>query len=158
MANEKNHNMLRNVLALSIAVVITGSGAGAALAQEQQKTGSIEEVSITGSRIRATSGFETPTPVTSISTSELKKGVQSGSELGGGDRVFVVTSALCAVFSSSVTLPPRACCICGRGVSSSPWRVRAAPSLCRARVLCVLSPRLVLRAGGIIAVHLALCR
>lgn len=72
MANEKNHNMLRNVLALSIAVVITGSGAGAALAQEQQKTGSIEEVSITGSRIRATSGFETPTPVTSISTSELK--------------------------------------------------------------------------------------
>jgi iron complex outermembrane receptor protein len=72
MATEKNINMPRKLLASAIAVVFAGSGVGAALAQEQEAGGSVEEISVTGTRIRSASGFETPTPVTSISSAELK--------------------------------------------------------------------------------------
>jgi len=50
------------LLALSVALA-----SNVVLSQTQE----LEEISITGTRIRATSGFETPSPVTSISTAEL---------------------------------------------------------------------------------------
>lgn len=53
-----------SLLAFSVAVACTSVRAQEATAPE--------EVVVTGSRIRATSGFETPTPVTALSVSELE--------------------------------------------------------------------------------------
>src|SRR5688572_29066053 len=61
----------RKILAAAIATVLGGGQAQNAIAAEQTQE-AIEEISVTGSRIRTATGFETPTPVTSISTSELE--------------------------------------------------------------------------------------
>ncbi|MDR0780104.1 MAG: TonB-dependent receptor [Pseudomonadales bacterium] len=61
----------KNLLAAAIAGLFSGA-AEHALAQEAASAQGLEEITVTGSRIRNTSGFETPTPVTSITPSELK--------------------------------------------------------------------------------------
>jgi outer membrane receptor protein involved in Fe transport len=61
----------KSLLAAAIAGLVSGA-AETALAQDAAPTQNLEEITVTGSRIRNTSGFETPTPVTSITTSELK--------------------------------------------------------------------------------------
>jgi len=53
-----------SIMAISIALACT-----TVQAQDDEQ---LEEITVTGSRIRATSGFETPTPVTTISPSELQ--------------------------------------------------------------------------------------
>jgi outer membrane receptor protein involved in Fe transport len=55
---------------LSLACMLAMGFAGTALAQ-QQPDGSLEEVVVTGSRIRQTSGMETPNPVTVVTPTEL---------------------------------------------------------------------------------------
>ncbi len=60
------------LLASAIAAILAAGSGGVALGQAPPQQNAIEEISVTGSRIRTTSGFESPTPITSISTSELK--------------------------------------------------------------------------------------
>jgi len=63
-----------NTLVLSIATITALSGfTGAAFAQNtpNQQGSSLEEIRVTGTRIKMTSGMETPVPVTSLSTAEL---------------------------------------------------------------------------------------
>jgi len=61
----------KNLLAAAIAAVIYGGATDSVLAQAAAADPELEEVSVTGSRIRNTSGFTTPVPVTSMSMSEL---------------------------------------------------------------------------------------
>ncbi|MDT8397537.1 MAG: TonB-dependent receptor [Pseudomonadales bacterium] len=68
--SKKTRRLLVSALTAAIAGVI---GSSVAMAQEQQQesnAGALEEISVTGSRIRQ-SGFETPTPVTTVQASEL---------------------------------------------------------------------------------------
>lgn len=61
----------RNILVSAIAAVIaggTGSGAGA---QDQQAMPEVEELTVTGSRIRQTDGMVMPVPVTAMTPTEL---------------------------------------------------------------------------------------
>ncbi|MDR2212187.1 MAG: TonB-dependent receptor plug domain-containing protein, partial [Pseudomonadales bacterium] len=61
----------RNLLAVAIASLFAGV-TEISLAQEDGALGrNIEEISVTGSRIRNTSGFTTPVPVTSVTVDEL---------------------------------------------------------------------------------------
>jgi outer membrane receptor protein involved in Fe transport len=63
----------RRLLATTIAAVVSG-GAGVANAQQQNDASAsaqLEEITVTGSRIRQTDGMVTPVPVTSVSTQEL---------------------------------------------------------------------------------------
>jgi iron complex outermembrane receptor protein len=55
-------------LSAAIAAVFAGSVQNA---YAQQETAAVEEVRVTGSRIRQTSGFTTPTPVTAVSIQEM---------------------------------------------------------------------------------------
>ncbi len=65
-----NPNVRRRILFSAMAALFAGTGTESVNAQ--QREGSIEEIAVTGSRIRATSGFETSTPVTSLSVEELR--------------------------------------------------------------------------------------
>ncbi|MES2623892.1 MAG: TonB-dependent receptor [Pseudomonadota bacterium] len=58
--------LIVSTLAAAVSAAITG--APSALAQEDP---SLEEITVTGSRIRQQSGFETPIPVTTMTTEEL---------------------------------------------------------------------------------------
>lgn len=60
----------RTRLACAISTISTACfmGSGGVLAQDDQQ---LEEITVTGSRIRSTSGFETSTPVTAVSLTEL---------------------------------------------------------------------------------------
>jgi outer membrane receptor protein involved in Fe transport len=62
----------RRLLATTIAAIVSG-GTGVAIAQENQSTPSpqLEEITVTGTRIKQTDGMVTPVPVTSVSTQEL---------------------------------------------------------------------------------------
>jgi outer membrane receptor protein involved in Fe transport len=61
----------RNVLVSAIAAVLAGASSGA-LAQDQNSNGQgLEEITVTGSRVRQTDGMTTPIPVTALTTSEL---------------------------------------------------------------------------------------
>jgi outer membrane receptor protein involved in Fe transport len=64
----------RRLLATTIAAVVSG-GADVANAQQQQpqarEGAPLEEITVTGSRIRQTDGMVSPVPVTSVSTQEL---------------------------------------------------------------------------------------
>jgi iron complex outermembrane recepter protein len=71
MTTQTTVKQRRNMLAAAIAAVLGGGQAQNATAAEQTQE-AIEEIAVTGSRIRTATGFETPTPVTSISTSELE--------------------------------------------------------------------------------------
>src|SRR5690606_38576622 len=62
--------LLMTALASAISSVIAG-GSGVALAQSQQDGQELEEIAVTGTRIRQSSGFTTPVPVTAITTGEL---------------------------------------------------------------------------------------
>ncbi|MDR2213777.1 MAG: TonB-dependent receptor plug domain-containing protein, partial [Pseudomonadales bacterium] len=55
-----------------LAAAIASLFAGVTETALAQNASNLEEITVTGSRIRNTSGFETPTPVTSISSSELQ--------------------------------------------------------------------------------------
>ncbi len=57
---------LVSTLSAAVATILAGF-TGSTYAQDAQ----LEEITVTGSRIRQTSGFETPTPVTAISTDEM---------------------------------------------------------------------------------------
>src|SRR5690606_13612283 len=54
---------IRGILASAIAAIISNGAITSAAAQEDGGA-TIEEISVTGSRIRMTSGMTTPTPVT----------------------------------------------------------------------------------------------
>jgi len=60
----KASNFRFSVLSTTIATIMSG---GMSHVQAQE----VEEITITGSRVQRTSGFETPVPVTSVTTSEL---------------------------------------------------------------------------------------
>ncbi|MES2604543.1 MAG: TonB-dependent receptor plug domain-containing protein [Pseudomonadota bacterium] len=64
-----NTSTKRGLLASAIAAVFSGAAGNAVLAQDN--AAGIEEISITGSRIRQTDGMATPVPVTAITTTEL---------------------------------------------------------------------------------------
>src|SRR5262245_14018442 len=57
-----------NKHAIALAVTLAISGTTTAVAAEEA---SITEVVVTGSRIQQTSGFETPTPVTTVTVDQL---------------------------------------------------------------------------------------
>lgn len=67
--SKKYFHVKRKALAFSVAAVAAGLalGSGTAIAQDEE----IEQITVTGSRIRTTSGFETSTPVTTMSLPEL---------------------------------------------------------------------------------------
>ncbi len=67
MATYKKLNTSRKLLVSAISVVLGGWTAESGFAQD----GTIEEISVTGSRIRQTSGMITPTPVTAVTMPEL---------------------------------------------------------------------------------------
>ncbi len=64
----------RRLLASAISAIFAGAAAGSVSAQApQSNTGpQVEEISVTGSRIRVTSGMSTPTPVTALTIDELQ--------------------------------------------------------------------------------------
>ncbi len=64
----KGLNSSRKILASVIAALVAG-GVGVAAAQAQPSA--IEEISVTGSRIRV-SGMQTPTPVTTMAAEEME--------------------------------------------------------------------------------------
>ena len=57
----------KRLMSLAITAVLAGLGSTA----YAQQDAAVEEVTVTGSRIRQTSGFTTPVPVTSITTQEV---------------------------------------------------------------------------------------
>src|SRR5690554_6659331 len=62
----------RRLLVSAVAAVIGGGGGHLALAQEvPAANGNLEQITVTGSRIQRDIGFDTPTPVTSLSADEL---------------------------------------------------------------------------------------
>ncbi len=65
-ASYKNRKFLVSTLSAAITTVLAGL-TNSVYAQDPE----LEEVTVTGSRIRQTSGFETPTPVTAISIDEM---------------------------------------------------------------------------------------
>ena len=66
----KGLNSSRKILASVIAALVTG-GVGGAAAQAPNQPSAIEEISVTGSRIRV-SGMQTPTPVTTMAAEEME--------------------------------------------------------------------------------------
>lgn len=71
MTAKKSVNLSRKMLVSAIGAILAGGSGISAHAQQGAAATDIEEIAVTGSRIRATSGFETPSPVTSLSTDEL---------------------------------------------------------------------------------------
>jgi iron complex outermembrane receptor protein len=66
--NRKEQKLLMTALSAAIAAVLAGS---AHSVYAQQVAQDVEEVRVTGTRIRQTSGFTTPTPVTAVTTAEM---------------------------------------------------------------------------------------
>jgi outer membrane receptor protein involved in Fe transport len=64
------NRLLMTTLASAISSIIAGGSSGA-FAQAQGNGQELEEIAVTGTRIRQTSGFTTPVPVTAVTTSEL---------------------------------------------------------------------------------------
>ncbi|HEY0962527.1 MAG TPA: TonB-dependent receptor [Pseudomonadales bacterium] len=64
----KSSRFLISTLSAAITSILAAT-ANTAIAQEN--AADLEEITVTGSRIRQTSGFETPTPVTAITTDEM---------------------------------------------------------------------------------------
>ncbi|HEY0963004.1 MAG TPA: TonB-dependent receptor [Pseudomonadales bacterium] len=69
MYNSRKIRISQNLLAASVATIIAGmAGISGAYAQEDQ----LEEIQVTGTRIRNQTTITTPTPVTAVTTSELQ--------------------------------------------------------------------------------------
>lgn len=75
MHTEKNKNrpkhsdqLIRKGLTTAIAAIVAGTTMPA---YSQDENADLEEITVTGTRIRQTSGFTTPVPVTSVTTDEL---------------------------------------------------------------------------------------
>jgi iron complex outermembrane recepter protein len=66
----KSSSLMLTTLATAISSLLAG-GSGGAFAQVQGNGQELEEISVTGSRIKQSSGFTTPVPVTALSTLEL---------------------------------------------------------------------------------------
>jgi outer membrane receptor protein involved in Fe transport len=76
--------------------VLTVTGLPAAYAAEGDDTQAVQEVTITGSRIRLQTGMNTPVPVTTLSTSDLaalKPGASIGDQLDKLPQLFQTESA-----------------------------------------------------------------
>lgn len=58
----------QRLISVAVATILAGMGTAA---NAQDNAEGLEEIAITGTRIRQTSGFTTPTPVTAISTQEV---------------------------------------------------------------------------------------
>lgn len=71
MEKKLHQSFKRSSLALSIAAVSAALTIGSEAAAQQQQGAEIEEITVTGSRIRMTSGMTTPVPVTALTTEEL---------------------------------------------------------------------------------------
>ncbi|MDT8397519.1 MAG: TonB-dependent receptor [Pseudomonadales bacterium] len=69
---KKSRNFLISALSAAISAVLAGAPGAADAQQQGADTDAIEEIAVTGSRIRQTSGFTTPTPVTAVTTDELQ--------------------------------------------------------------------------------------
>src|SRR5688572_27312849 len=67
----KNYLFTKKLLGTAMAAVITGMTSSVIYAQEVPDEG-LEEIQITGSRIRATTTMTQPTPVTAVTTTELQ--------------------------------------------------------------------------------------
>jgi len=57
--------------ASQLALAVTAALSMATMAQAQQAGSQVEEIAVTGTRIRSTDGMVTPTPVTSVTVSEI---------------------------------------------------------------------------------------
>lgn len=69
MYNSRKIRISQNLLAASVATIIAGmTGISGAYAQDEQ----LEEIQVTGTRIRNQTTITTPTPVTAVTTSELQ--------------------------------------------------------------------------------------
>lgn len=68
---KSNTSCKSRFLVSSLSVAITSVLAASAGNVHAQGAADLEEITVTGSRIRQTSGFETPTPVTAISVDEM---------------------------------------------------------------------------------------
>lgn len=66
----QSNRLLLTALATAIASIVAGASSGA-FAQAQVNGQELEEISVTGSRIKQSSGFTTPVPVTAVSPLEL---------------------------------------------------------------------------------------
>ena len=69
VSKKKNYRLSATALAVSAAILATLSAQSQA---QQTAPGAVEEISVTGTRIRTTDGMVTPTPVTAVTTSEIK--------------------------------------------------------------------------------------
>jgi outer membrane receptor protein involved in Fe transport len=77
----------------SIAAFLAGSADAETATRAQRRQGEMEEIIVTGSRIRNTSGFTTPVPVTSVTVEEL-------SDFAPGNTMSQQLSALPQFFST----------------------------------------------------------
>ncbi|MDT8397521.1 MAG: TonB-dependent receptor [Pseudomonadales bacterium] len=68
---KKSRNFLISALSAAISAVLAGNPSAANAQQQGANAGPLEEIAVTGSRIRA-SGMNTPTPVTTLDASELE--------------------------------------------------------------------------------------
>lgn len=71
MYNSRKIRISQNLLAASVTAIITGMTAAAYAQDAAPGAGELEEIQVTGSRIRATTSMTTPTPVTAVTTTEL---------------------------------------------------------------------------------------
>src|SRR5690606_36934650 len=71
MVDSSGRTYRRHLLFTAIASVIAGGNVAESNAQQQQADRSLEEITVTGTRIRQTDGMTTPVPVTAITTAEL---------------------------------------------------------------------------------------
>src|SRR5690606_15033394 len=73
MAIPRHHHHLqsRRFALATLAFAVSSIMAGSAVPASAQENAELEEVTVTGSRIRQTSGFTTPLPITTISPTEL---------------------------------------------------------------------------------------
>src|SRR5690554_6733500 len=69
MSGKQHHRAGRKLLASTMAAIVAGLAAQTAQAQGDDVQ--LEEITVTGSRVRQVTGMTTPTPVTAITTDEL---------------------------------------------------------------------------------------
>src|SRR5690554_3504773 len=94
----------------ALAAFVAGISGEIALAQEQA-AGTLEEITVTGSRIRQTSGFTTPIPVTAVTMDEL-------SSLEPGNTISEQLDALPQFFGNISAQNRPTAMVAGSGTSS----------------------------------------
>ena len=71
MDNRRNTRIPQKLLAATMAAIVAGMAGTAANAQDQAAAEGLEEITVTGSRVRVVTGMTAPTPVTQVTTDEL---------------------------------------------------------------------------------------